>query len=128
MLGKNNQKGFTLVELLAVIMILGIILAIAVPAVGNIVKTSEEKAHKANVLLVENAARLASISVNDGKEYYSIEFLVKEGFLDQKPTNIKDIEYRDGDHITINSLGGRYFAFRADDKDDYEIRTVRRGN
>ncbi len=33
----KNQKGFTLVELLAVIVILGIIAAIAIPSIGNII-------------------------------------------------------------------------------------------
>ena len=34
----NNEKGLTLVELLAVIVILGIIAAIAVPSIGGIIR------------------------------------------------------------------------------------------
>ena len=37
----NNEKGLTLVELLAVIVILGIIAAIAIPSIGNIIENSE---------------------------------------------------------------------------------------
>ncbi len=37
----NNEKGLTLVELLAVIVILGIIAAIAVPSIGGIIENSE---------------------------------------------------------------------------------------
>ncbi len=33
----KNEKGLTLVELLAVIVILGIIAAIAIPSIGNII-------------------------------------------------------------------------------------------
>ena len=40
----KNEKGLTLVELLAVIVILGIIAAIAVPSIGNIVENSRVKA------------------------------------------------------------------------------------
>ena len=40
----SNEKGLTLVELLAVIVILGIIAAIAVPSIGNIIQNSREKA------------------------------------------------------------------------------------
>ena len=40
----NNEKGLTLVELLAVIVILGIIAAIAVPSIGGIIQNSREKA------------------------------------------------------------------------------------
>ena len=41
----KNQKGFTLVELLAVIVILGIIAAIAIPSIGGIIDKSKEDAH-----------------------------------------------------------------------------------
>ncbi len=40
----NNEKGLTLIELLAVIVILAIIAAIAVPAIGKIINNSKEKA------------------------------------------------------------------------------------
>ena len=36
----KNEKGLTLVELLAVIVILGVIAAIAVPSIGNIIENS----------------------------------------------------------------------------------------
>ena len=39
----NNEKGLTLVELLAVIVILGIIAAIAIPSIGNIIQNVEKK-------------------------------------------------------------------------------------
>ncbi|ARK20447.1 type II secretion system protein [Sporosarcina ureae] len=62
---KLNQKGLTLVELLAVIVILGIIAAIAVPAIGNIITNSKVSALKAdgqnaisaaNIYFAENTA------------------------------------------------------------------------
>ena len=37
----TNQKGLTLIELLAVIVILGIIAAIAIPSIGNIIQNSK---------------------------------------------------------------------------------------
>ena len=37
-----NNKGFTLIEVLAVIVILSILMAIMVPSVGNIMKKNKE--------------------------------------------------------------------------------------
>jgi type IV pilus assembly protein PilA len=52
----KNQKGMTLIELLAVIVILGVIAAIAVPAIGSTVTNSKEKADAQTVLLIYAAA------------------------------------------------------------------------
>lgn len=54
----KKQDGFTLVELLAVIVILAIIAAIAVPTVGNIVSKSREKAAVNDALQIIDAAKL----------------------------------------------------------------------
>ncbi|RIV13331.1 prepilin-type N-terminal cleavage/methylation domain-containing protein, partial [Priestia flexa] len=40
----KNEKGLTLIELLAVIVILGIIAAIAIPSIGGIIQKSREDA------------------------------------------------------------------------------------
>ncbi|MEH7379779.1 prepilin-type N-terminal cleavage/methylation domain-containing protein [Bacillus sp. JJ1533] len=60
MLKKNikNQKGLTLIELLAVIVILGIIAAIAVPAIGNVINNTKEKAAYADAQQIIESARL----------------------------------------------------------------------
>ena len=42
-----KKKGFTLVELLAVIIILSLVLVIAVPSVNKYIKQSKEKAYDA---------------------------------------------------------------------------------
>ena len=55
----KKQKGFTLVELLAVIVILGIIAAIAIPSIGNIIDNSKKDAHVANAEMLIESTRLA---------------------------------------------------------------------
>lgn len=54
----KNEKGLTLIELLAVIVILAIIAAIAVPAIGNIIENSRIKAVKADAINILNAANI----------------------------------------------------------------------
>ena len=61
----KNEKGFTLVELLAVIVILGVILVIAVPQVMNVIKNSKDDAWDDSVSLIKRAIELkTSISNN----------------------------------------------------------------
>lgn len=54
----KNQKGLTLIELLAVIVILGIIAAIAVPSIGGIINKTENDAKVAEGLQIISAAKL----------------------------------------------------------------------
>ena len=48
----RNKKGFTLVELLAVIVILAIILAIAVPTISSLILSQRTAAFEANVKML----------------------------------------------------------------------------
>lgn len=52
---KLNKKGFTLVELLAVIVILGVILVFAVPNINNLLVVSRKKAANDQALLALKA-------------------------------------------------------------------------
>jgi type IV pilus assembly protein PilA len=92
----KNQKGLTLVELLAVVVILGIIAAIAVPSIGGIIDNSKKDAHVANAEQMVAASRMALAS-NDTKilsgdngntlNRISLKELIDNGYLEG---NLKD--------------------------------------
>ncbi len=53
----KEEKGLTLIELLAVIVVLGIIAAIAVPSISGILGNTKKEAHRANATQIVEAAR-----------------------------------------------------------------------
>lgn len=82
----RNEKGLTLIELLAVIVILGIIAAIAIPSIGGIIKNTKTKAHIANAQLIIDAARYSI--TNDppsATKTFKLKDLVDGGYLDVAP-------------------------------------------
>ena len=77
----KNEKGLTLIELLAVIVILAIISAIAVPAIGNIIENTRYNAAKADAVNVLNAANLYFTDEPD-ETSVTLEKLKSEKYLD----------------------------------------------
>ena len=88
------KKGFTLVELLAVIIILGILGLIVVPLVNETIKEQKEKLYNRQMETIESSAEGWSTKnsdklVEDGTSIYvSITTLVQDGYL--KKSDIKD--------------------------------------
>jgi type IV pilus assembly protein PilA len=104
----NNEKGLTLVELLAVIVILGIIAAIAIPSIGNIIDNSRIKAVKADAQNVLSAANMY-FTENGEKLTVTIAELKTTGFLDDAGALKDDGEVTKGSSVapvTPNKFGG----------------------
>lgn len=110
----KSQKGFTLVELMAVLVILGLILAIAIPMVGSMVDKTSKKADTASIALIEKSAEYAyldglSLDGERGEVIpyssigYTVKLLVESGYV--------DIHLNDDDSFSLN--GETYDAGRA---------------
>ncbi|GGJ67563.1 type IV pilus assembly protein PilA [Anoxybacillus voinovskiensis] len=84
----KNERGLTLIELLAVIVILGIIAAIAIPSIGGLIDNSKKDAHVANAQQMINAAKIAvtadkDLIPADGKfTVMPLEYLEDKGYLE----------------------------------------------
>ena len=107
----KNAKGFTLVELLAVIVILGIIAAIAVPSVSGVIAKSKKDATVSNAEQLIEGARLLvttdNVDVSDGvdinvyskgENQYGLE---EEGFIEDGLVDTAGEPYKDASHVHI---------------------------
>ncbi|WP_371825341.1 prepilin-type N-terminal cleavage/methylation domain-containing protein [Paenibacillus soyae] len=85
---KKNEKGLTLIELLAVLVIVGIIAAIAIPAIGNTISNSKTKADAAtDAMIKESVMRyLVDESITTTTSATDITVLVTKGYLNAEPT------------------------------------------
>jgi len=61
-----NKKGFTLVELMIVVVILGILVAIAIPIFSAVTKNAKKKACASNIRIIEGNLTNYLATGNDG--------------------------------------------------------------
>lgn len=94
----KNEKGMTLVEVLAVLVILALIAAIAIPMIGNMISNSQQKSELNDALNIIAAAKLADANGDKAgsDDSYTKEELVKGGYLDDSAsTSFTSVDKKD---------------------------------
>lgn len=130
---RNNKKGFTLVELLAVIVILAVVMLIGITAIGPLMTNSRKAALRSDGLDLIKAAKTAyqAEALKTDPEFnstqsvcMSLEWLKKEGYTENKQ------DYKGSVLVTYDGAGqysykywlsnGVYYYLAADSKTGYE--------
>lgn len=110
------KKGFTLIELMAVIIVLGIVSTISVIAVDKTIKDNKQKLYQVQISNIEDAARTwgnahINLMPDENGSAISIPLLVlkQDGLLDKDYKNPKTEElFFDNMYIDISYENGTY--------------------
>jgi hypothetical protein len=100
--GKLAQTGFTLVELVMIIVVLGIVAAVAIPRFGNITETSKTTATKKELQALKIAIAGNADAIAGGK-YVDRGF---EGDVGFTPSRLEDLVSRPDSVVVYNALTG----------------------
>lgn len=111
-----KSKGFTIIELLAIIIIIGLIVLLITPAVNNLIENSENKSYNFQIKSIEDAAINFSIeygnSITDLDSFtIDLKLLKDLAFIDFDIRNPKTNKYFSDDTlITLTKNKGSYKA------------------
>jgi len=101
----KNKKGFTLVELMVVVAILGVLIAVAVPVYNNVTTKAELSTIKANLRIINSAIMQAQLDnvtpAADGSN-------LKDNYVQTFPAGPKGTTYTVGSEGTSPEI--KYFA------------------
>lgn len=105
----KNERGLTLVELLAVIVILAIIAIIAFVFIGGVIENSRKDAHIANAQQIISAAKLYEATT--GKDTVTAAELKEQNYLDQILDPWNKQPYSNLSNVKVTKVGGDNGAY-----------------
>ena len=119
---KKLNEGFTLIELVIIMVILGILAAVAVPRLGSTIDSSQEAAEEAVIGSFRSAVELFAMErlAEDGNKYYPADPF---DALDDKTENtLKNMDNNGYNYWSYNSNqithyrndgGSRYWSYNS---------------
>ncbi len=125
-----KKQGFTLAELIGVIVILALICLVSVPAIASVLKTNKKSLCETQLDNVLEAARnyasenLLAMPAKDGElKIITIQDLIDNGFIDENIENPVTKENFDTEiEITIKKVGKKLeFSFGTDDEENAAV-------
>lgn len=134
------NKGFTLVELLGVIIVLTVISLITIPLIDNTLKDSKEKVYNTQINNIALAAKnwaidymdeLGEIMDDDGEKSVAINLgqLKIESYIDQNIKNPKtNVKFSDNLMIQINYINKDFTVVVLDNADVTDINNIYSAN
>lgn len=98
---KRNEAGFTLVEMLIVLFIIGLIIAIAIPNLTKTGDAAQSHAEKANIKMLE--AQAENYRLTEGAYPAKLDDLKEENYIKELPQcgNDKSFIIKNRDPFTV---------------------------
>lgn len=118
-----NKKGFSLVELMIVVVIMGILIAVAIPLYGAITENAEKKTCLANQTVIHEMFAKYCL-MEDGRTSADLLPTGEYNTKDDAPGTIDNtfFSFFEEGILPGCSLEGHYFVIKANDGQPYSIK------